>query len=71
MKFILFTIMALLLANTIAIMSFADTNESPLKQSKAVSDIHDIKCKSHLTLIFKANGWIPACVKPASVEKLV
>jgi len=54
-----------------AISSFAEPVESPLKQSKHVSDIHDIKCKTGLTLIFKASIWTPACVKPSSVEKLV
>lgn len=44
---------------------------APLKQFKMGSDIHDIECKSHLTLIFKEISWNPACVKPSSVEKLL
>ena len=43
----------------------------PLKQHDSVSDFHDIKCKPHLTLIFKAEEWIPACVKPSSVDTLI
>ena len=49
----------------------AETIPPPLKQYDSVSDIHDIKCKPHLTLIFKAQEWNPACVKPSSVEKLI
>ena len=63
--------MVLLFTNAVVHTSFADVNESPLKQSKTISDIHDIKCKSHLTLIFKVHSWTPACVKPSSVEKLI
>lgn len=36
-----------------------------------ISDIHDIMCKPHLTIIFKEHGWEPACVKSSSVEKLI
>ena len=43
----------------------------PLKQYDSVSDIHDIKCKPHLTLIFKDKSWDPVCVKPSSVDKLI
>ena len=43
----------------------------PLKQYESVSDIHDIKCKPHLTLIFKDKSWDPVCVKPSSIEKLI
>ncbi len=71
MKIMLFTLTVFLLLNAVVLSSFADVNESPLKQSKTVSDIHDIKCKPHLTLIFKAHEWIPACVKPSSVNKLI
>ena len=49
----------------------AETIPPPLKQYDSVSDIHDIKCKPHLTLTFKDNVWSPACVKPTSVDKLV
>ena len=49
----------------------AETIPPPLKQYDSVSDIHDIKCKPHLTLIFKAQEWNPACVKPSSVNKLI
>ena len=52
-----------------------NSNESsmlpPLKQYKIVLDIHEIECKSHLTLIFKDKVGSPACVKPPSVEKLL
>lgn len=51
--------------------SLAETVPPPLKQYDSVSDIHDIKCKPRLTLIFKDNIWSPACVKPSSVDKLV
>ena len=43
----------------------------PLKQYDSVSDIHDIKCKPYLTLIFKDKSWDPVCVKPSSVDKLI
>ena len=43
----------------------------PLKQYDSISDIHEIKCKSHLTLIFKDKSWDPVCVKPSSVDKLI
>ena len=49
----------------------AETIPPPLKQYDSISDIHDIKCMSHLTLIFKDNIWSPACVKPSSVDKLI
>ena len=49
----------------------AETIPPPLKQHNSISDIHDIKCKPHLTLIFKDDTWTPACVKPSSVEKLI
>ena len=49
----------------------AETIPSPLKQYDSVSDIHDIKCKPHLTLIFKDKVWTPACVRSSSVDKLV
>ena len=51
--------------------TMAETIPPPLKQYGSVSDIHDIKCKPHLTLIFKDNVWNPACVRPSSVDKLV
>ena len=51
--------------------AMAETIPPPLKQYDSVSDIHDIKCKPHLTLIFKDNIWNPACVKPSSVDRLV
>ncbi len=51
--------------------SMAEMIPPPLKQYDSVSDIHDIKCKPHLTLIFKDNMRSPACVKPSSVDKLV
>ncbi|WP_316505625.1 beta-propeller fold lactonase family protein [Nitrosopumilus sp.] len=51
--------------------SVAEMTPPPLKQYDSVSDIHDIKCKPHLTLIFKDNIWTPACIKPSSVDKLV
>ena len=43
----------------------------PLKQYDSISDIHDVKCKPHLTLIFKDKSWDPACVKHSSVDKLI
>ena len=43
----------------------------PLKQFKMGSDIHDIECKSHLTIVLKDISQTPACVKPSSVEKLI
>ena len=49
----------------------AETIPPPLKQHESVSDFHDIKCKPHLALIFKADAWTPACVKPSSVDKLI
>ena len=51
--------------------SMAETIPPPLKQYNSVSDFHDIKCKSSLTLIFKDNVWTPACVKPSSVDRLI
>ena len=49
----------------------AETILPPLKQYDLVSDFHDIKCKPHLTLIFKDDAWTPACVKPSSIDKLI
>ena len=51
--------------------AFAESILPPLKQQEIVSDLHDIQCKPPLTLVFKDDKWIPACVKPSSVDKLI
>jgi len=51
--------------------AMAEAIPPPLKQYDSVSDFHDIKCKPHLTLVFKDTIWTPACVKPSSVDKLI
>ena len=50
--------------------AMAEMIPPPLKQNDSASDIHDIKCKPHLTLIFKDKVWTPACVKSSSVDNL-
>ena len=44
---------------------------SPLKQFKSGIDANDIACKEGLELVIKSKVGSPACVKPASVKKLV
>ena len=51
--------------------SDSSTIPPPLKQQKMILENHEIECKSHLNLIFKESNGNPACVKPASVEKLI
>ena len=43
----------------------------PLKQLKLVKDLHEIICKEGQHLIFKKNGWLPACVYEDSIQKLI
>ncbi len=46
--------------------------ESPLSQYKSGVFPEDIQCKEGFDLIFKPrSGWIPACVKPDTAEKLL
>jgi len=46
--------------------------ESPLEQYKSGVFPQDIQCKEGFDLIFKSkSGWIPACVKPDTAEKLL
>jgi len=45
--------------------------ESPLSQLKSGVLPQDIQCNEGKDLIFKPNGGNPACVKPATAEKLL
>ncbi len=46
--------------------------ESPLQQYKSGVFPQDIQCNEGFDLIFKPkSGWIPACVKPDTAEKLL
>lgn len=45
--------------------------DSPLKQFKSGIDASDIVCNEGLELVIKSKVGSPACVKPASVKKLV
>ena len=64
-----FSILGLLLG--LITPALAETVLPPMKQQDMVDDLHEIQCKSHLTLIFKDKSWTPACVKPSSVDKLI
>ncbi|MDE1863555.1 MAG: exo-alpha-sialidase [Thaumarchaeota archaeon] len=43
----------------------------PLQQSKIHVFAKDVTCNPYLTLVFKAEDGSPACVEPASVDKLM
>jgi len=46
--------------------------KSPLHQYKSGVFPQDIQCNEGFDLIFKPkSGWIPACVKPGTAEKLL
>ena len=51
--------------------SYFKSRVSPLQQFKSGIPTSEIKCKEGLTLVIKARDGLPACVKPATVEKLV
>ncbi|RDJ32761.1 MAG: PQQ-dependent sugar dehydrogenase [Crenarchaeota archaeon] len=44
---------------------------TPKKQMDSGVDPHMIQCNEGRKLIFKANGWVPACVKTSSYQKLI
>lgn len=44
---------------------------TPLYQIKHGMSMHDIKCETNFSLIFKASDGLPACVKPSSVSILI
>ena len=71
MKVALGIFVLLLVGSFLLPSSLAESIDSPLKQSKYVTDVHDVKCRTNFVLIFKVNIWTPACVKPSSVEKLI
>lgn len=50
---------------------FISDNISPLKQIQSGYPIEHVKCKEGLDLIFKSSNGSPACVEPASIEKLI
>lgn len=56
---------------TAAGLSVEDYIASPLKQFKSGIAAEDVVCKEGLQLVAKLHDNSPACVKPASVQKLV
>ena len=45
--------------------------QPPLKQIKSVIDAYHIQCRYGLDLILKYKDLSPACVSPATAEKLI
>ena len=67
---VIFTITIISLFVGLIIPAMGETISSS-NQHNSFSNIHDIECKSHLSLIFKDKVWTPACVKPSTVDKLI